>query len=387
MYDLITAECAAIMTWIHQTQDWPVFTWNSEVLVQKLANIRYQQGRLLGRMEALGFELRVEASLNTLTEEVVQSSAIEGEMLNPDEVRSSIARRLGIDVGGSVAVRRDVEGIVEVMIDATRQYNQPLTKDRLFSWHGALFPTGRSGLRTITVGNWRPESVGAMQVVSGPIGREWVHFEAPDARRLESEMTAFLEWFDGNTAIDPFVKAAIAHLWFVTIHPFEDGNGRIARAIADMALARADGTPERFYSMSAQIEVERKEYYKQLERQQRNSVDITGWLDWFVDCLGRAINAAEATLAAVLYKATLWKIASSQQTNERQRLILNRMLNGFKGHMNTSKYAKIAKCSTDTALRDIRNLLTRGLLVQNPGGGRSTSYRLPDLEELSILQS
>ena len=373
------------MNWIHQTANWPAFTWSSEVLAQKLAHIRHRQGRLLGRMESLGFDLRTEASLNTLTVEVVQSSAIEGETLNSDEVRSSIARRLGIDIGGFIAVGRDVEGIVEVMIDATSQYEQPLTKDRLFNWHAALFPTGRSGMRTITVGNWRPESAGAMQVVSGPIGREWVHFEAPEATRIETEMTDFLDWFDVTTAVDPLIKAAIAHLWFITIHPFEDGNGRIARAIADMALARADGMSDRFYSMSAQIESERKTYYKQLERQQRNSVDITGWLDWFLDCLGRAISTAETMLSAVLYKAELWKIANRHSVNDRQRLILNRMLDGFKGHMNTSKYAKLVKCSTDTALRDIRTLLARGLLVQNPGGGRSTSYRLPSLEELKAL--
>ncbi|MGB3768869.1 MAG: Fic family protein [Phormidesmis sp.] len=373
------------MNWIHQTADWPAFTWKSEVLAQKLADIRHRQGRLLGRMESLGFDLRTEASLNTLTVEVVQSSAIEGETLNSDEVRSSIARRLGIDIGGFIAVGRDVEGIVEVMIDAASQYEQPLTKDRLFNWHAALFPTGRSGMRTITVGDWRPESAGAMQVVSGPIGREWVHFEAPESTRLEAEMTDFLNWFDGTTAVDPLIKAAIAHFWFITIHPFEDGNGRIARAIADMALARADGMSDRFYSMSAQIEIERKTYYKQLEHQQRNSVDITGWLDWFLDCLGRAISTAETMLSAVLYKAELWKIANRHSVNDRQRLILNRMLDGFRGHMNTSKYAKLAKCSTDTALRDIRNLLARDLLIQNPGGGRSTSYRLPGLEELKAL--
>jgi Fic family protein len=370
------------MNWIHQTADWPRFTWNSEILAQKLADIRHRQGRLLGRMESLGFDLRTKASLNTLTTEVVQSSAIEGQMLNADEVRSSIARRLGIDIGGAIAVGRDVEGIVEIMIDATRQYEQPLTKERLFNWHAALFPTGRSGMRTITVGNWRPESAGAMQVFSGPMGREWVHFEAPEATRLETEMADFLDWFDGHTAIDPLIKAAIAHLWFITLHPFEDGNGRVARAIADMALARADGMSERFYSMSAQIEAERKIYYQQLERQQRNSVDITGWLDWFLDCLGRAIDTSETMLSAVLYKAELWKIANRHRVNDRQRLILNRMLDGFKGHMNTSKYAKLAKCSTDTALRDIRHLVDQGLLIQNPGGGRSTSYRLPTLEEI-----
>ncbi|MEL6161465.1 MAG: Fic family protein [Cyanobacteria bacterium J06623_5] len=375
------------MDWIHQTADWPVFTWDSEALEQKLASIRHRQGRLLGRMESLGCNLRTEANLNTLTVDVVQSSAIEGERLNSEEVRSSIARKLGIDIGGFVVVGRDVEGIVEVMLDATQQHEQPLTKKRLFDWHAALLPTGRSGMRTITVGNWRPDSVGAMQVVSGPIGREWVHFEAPEAARVETEMMAFLDWFDGTQAVDPLIKAAIAHLWFITIHPFEDGNGRIARAIADMALARADDMSDRFYSMSAQIESERKTYYQQLERQQRKSVDITGWIHWFLDCLGRAIAAAEVTLSAVLYKAELWKVANRYGVNERQRLILNRMLDGFKGYMNTSKYAKLAKCSTDTALRDIRNLLSQGLLMQNPGGGRSTSYRLSNLEDLKALDN
>lgn len=373
------------MDWIHQTADWPTFSWSSEVLEPKLSNIRHRQGRLLGRMESLGFDLRAEANLSALTEEVVQSSAIEGERLDSEEVRSSLARKLGIEIGGFVAVGRDVEGIVEVMLDATQQYDLPLTRDRLFSWHAALFPTGRSGMRTITVGRWRPASAGAMQVVSGPIGREWVHFEAPEATRIETEMTAFLDWFDSTTLIDPLIKAAIAHLWFITIHPFEDGNGRIARAIADMALSRADGMGDRFYSMSAQIEAERKTYYQQLERQQRSSVDITGWLDWFLDCLGRAIETAETMLSAVLYKAELWRRANRYGVNDRQRRILNRMLNGFKGHMNTSKYAKLAKCSTDTALRDIRSLLTKGLLVQNPGGGRSTSYRLLNFEELKAL--
>ncbi|MEM8503829.1 MAG: Fic family protein [Cyanobacteria bacterium P01_D01_bin.1] len=370
------------MTWIHQQSDWPAFVWDSAALAQKLANIRHQQGRLLGRMESLGFELRAEASLDTLTVEVVKSSAIEGEVLSTSEVRSSLAHKLGIDTGGTITVGRNVEGIVEVMIDATRQYNQPLTKERLFDWHAALFPTGRSGIRRITVGSWRPESAGAMQVISGRIGRERVHFEAPEASRVESEMTAFLEWFDSDEAVDPVLRAAITHLWFVTIHPFEDGNGRIARAIADLALARADNLPERFYSMSAQIEAERKTYYKQLERQQRGSIDIADWIDWFLGCLGRSIEAADATLAVVLHKAELWGIANRHPINDRQRSILNRMLNGFKGHMNTSKYAKIAKCSTDTALRDIRNLLTYGLLVRNTPGGRSTSYRLQTIEEL-----
>ena len=372
------------MTWIHEHPDWPAFTWDAETLASRLADIRHRQGRLLGRMESLGFELRREASLETLTTEVVTSSAIEGETLNPEEVRSSIARKLGIEIGGYVSVGRDVEGIVEMMIDATRNFDRPLTRERLFDWHAALFPTGRTGMQRITVGAWRPASAGPMQVVSGPAGKERLHFEAPAADRLEAEMARFLGWFEEGTGTDPVLKAGIAHLWFVTIHPFEDGNGRIARAIADMALARADGMRERFYSMSAQIETERADYYAQLERQQRGSVDITGWLAWFLDCLGRAIGSAEETLSAVLYKAEFWGIANREPVSDRQRLVLNRMLDpAFEGYMNTSKYAKLAKCSNDTALRDIGDLVDRGLLVKNPSGGRSTSYRLPTREHLA----
>ncbi|GAB4274506.1 MAG: Fic family protein [Opitutales bacterium] len=330
-------------------------------------------------MEGLGFELKREASLSTLTHDVVNSSAIEGEHLNPEEVRSSIARRLGMDIAGLIPASRDVEGIVEVMLDATQQCSKPLTQARLFDWHIALFPTGRSGIHRIAVGEWRTPDVGPMQVVSGPMGKEEVHFEAPSADRLDKEMRAFLVWFNGKEAIDPVIKAAIAHLWFVTIHPFEDGNGRMARAIGDMALARADGTQERFYSLSSQIEAERKHYYDQLEKQQRATPDITAWLSWFLDCLGRAIAHAETTLSKVLFKAQLWDIMHQKPVNERQRLILNRMLeDDFKGFMSTSKYAKLAKCSNDTALRDIQELKERGILIQNPGGGRSTSYRLPD---------
>ncbi len=330
-------------------------------------------------MEGLGFELKREASLSTLTNDVVKSSAIEGENLNLEEVRSSIARRLGIDVAGLIPSSRDVEGIVEMMLDATQQFSKPLTKDRLFDWHAALFPTGRSGMQRITVGGWRTIDAGPMQVVSGPIGKEKVHFEAPSADRLENEIQAFLEWFGNGHDIDPVIKAGIAHLWFVTIHPFEDGNGRIARTIGDMALARADGTQDRFYSLSSQIKAERKDYYDQLEKQQRSTPDITDWLTWFLDCLGRAISNAETTLGNVLFKAQLWDTINQKPVNERQRLIINRLLEeDFEGYMNTSKYAKLAKCSNDTALRDIQELKDRGIFIQNPGGGRSTSYRLPD---------
>lgn len=379
---MITLNNAVINMWVHEHQNWPNFTWDVGSLVSKLADIRHRQGRLLGRMEGLGFELKCEASLSTLTNDVVKSSAIEGENLNPEEVRSSIARRLGIDIAGLIPASRDVEGIVEMMLDATQQFSKPLTKDRLFDWHAALFPTGRSGTHKITVGGWRTIDAGPMQVVSGPIGKEKVHFEAPDADRLEKEMHAFLKWFGNNDDIDPVIKAGIAHLWFVTIHPFEDGNGRIARAIGDMALARADGTQDRFYSLSSQIEAERKHYYAQLEKQQRATPDITDWLSWFLDCLGRAISNAETTLGNILFKAQLWDTINQKPVNDRQRLIINRMLeDDYEGFMNTSKYAKLAKCSNDTALRDIQELKERGIFIQNPGGGRSTSYRLPGREE------
>ncbi len=365
--------------WIHEHQNWPNFTWDIEKLSSRLVDIRYRQGRLLGRMEGFGFELKLEASLRTLTNDIVKSSAIEGENLNPKEVRSSIARRLGIDIAGLIPSSSDVEGIVEMMLNATQKYNMPLTKDRLFGWHAALFPSGRSGMHKITVGDWRSIHSGPMQVISGPIGKEKVHFEAPGADRLDKEMQAFLAWFAKGDDIDLVIRVGIAHLWFVTIHPFEDGNGRIARAIGDMALARADETQNRFYSLSSQIEAERKNYYEQLEKQQRSTPDITGWLTWFLDCLDQAIDNSEIILSNVLYKARLWDTINQKPINDRQRLIINRMLeDGFKGFMNTSKYAKMAKCSNDTALRDIQELKNRRIFIQNPGGGRSTSYRLPD---------
>ena len=365
--------------WIYEYHNWPNFTWSSESLAYKLADTRYKQGRLLGRMENLGFKLKREATLNILTSDVVKSSAIEGEILKPMEVRSSIARRLGIDVAGLIPSSRDVEGIVEMMLDATQQSFKPLSKDRLFDWHAALFPSGRSGINRIKVGSWRTVDSGPMQVVSGPIGKEKVHFEAPSAYIIEREMQNFLDWFEHKYNIDPVLKAGISHLWFITIHPFEDGNGRIARAISDMALARTDGTKERFYSLSSQIEIERKDYYDQLEKQQRSTTDITEWLKWFLDCLSKAIDAAETTLSNVLFKAQLWDSINENSVNERQRLIINIMLeDDFEGYMNTSKYAKLVKCSNDTALRDIRELKTRGIFIQNSAGGRSTSYRLPD---------
>ena len=367
------------MKYIHQFEDWPDFTWDSEKLEPLLAKVRYKQGRLMGQLDTQGFKLnnlQNEACLVTLTEEVVKSSAIEGEKLDTKQVRSSIARHLGMDIGGSAPVARHIDGIVEMMIDATKNYDQPLSTHRLFGWHAALFPTGRSGMRDITVGAWRPPEAGLMQVVSGSIGREKVHFEAPESSLLESEMDAFLNWFNAPSEIDPVLKAAIAHFWFVTIHPFEDGNGRIARAIAEMALAKSDDSPDRYYSMSSQIEAERNDYYDSLKHSQRMTMDITRWLQWFLECLDRTIDGACNTLADVLLKARIWEKVNSEPTNERQRKIIARLLDGFEGNLNTSKYAKIAKCSPDTALRDINELLGLGILIRNPGGGRSTSYRI-----------
>ncbi|MDD5395267.1 MAG: Fic family protein [Thiothrix sp.] len=373
------------MKWIHEQPEWPQFHWDDKALSAPLAQLRHQQGHLLGRMSHLGFSLQMETSLNTLTSDAVKSSAIEGEQLDREEVRSSIALQLGMDKGGHLPSSRHINGIVEVLLDATQAYQQPLTEERLCAWHSALFPSGFSGMTPIMVGMWRPPSAGAMQVISGSFGRRRVHFEAPDANRLPDEMAAFLDWFEHDGGLDPVLKAGVAHFWFITLHPFEDGNGRIARAIADMALARADATPQRFYSMSAQIEAERKHYYEQLECQQRGSLDITPWLSWFLACLGRAIANAEAALGAVLHKAKVWEHLHLHTVNERQRLIMNRMMGDFEGYMNTSKYATMAKCSTDTALRDIGALVAWGVLVQNPAKGRSTSYRLVTEGELKTL--
>jgi Fic family protein len=309
---------------------------------------------------------------------VTKSSEIEGEVLDKEQVRSSIARRLGMDIGALAPIDRLVEGVVEMMLDATQNFDQALTEERLLGWHAALFPTGRSGMRRITVGAWRTEKAGPMQVVSGPIGRERVHFEAPEAPRLKAEMRAFLKWFDATDSIDPVLKAAVAHLWFVTIHPFEDGNGRIARAIADMALARAEGTPQRFYSMSAQIRAERGAYYDILETTQKGDLDITDWLQWFVGCLDRAFDGAEQILAAVLRKSRFWERPTAAELNERQRKVLNRLLDGFEGKLTSSKWAALTKTSQDTALRDIDDLVKRGILVKEAAGGRSTSYSLVD---------
>jgi Fic family protein len=307
--------------YIHEHSAWPKFQWLETKLSTLLADVRHRQGRLLGKMEALGFRFRSEATLTTLTADVLKSSAIEGELLDAEQVRSSIARRLGLDEGGLVRSSRDVEGVVEMMLDATQKHTEPLTAERLFSWHASLFPTGRSGMQAITVGGWRTSQAGPMQVVSGPIGKERVHFEAPSADCLDHEMAGFLHWFGNSSGMDPVIKAGIAHFWFVTIHPFQDGNGRIGRAIADMALAQADGTPERFYSMSAQIEAERKHYYDILEASQRGGMDITLWLEWFLECLRRAVDGAESNLASILRKARLWEQVKEEPVNESHGLL------------------------------------------------------------------
>jgi Fic family protein len=363
-------------TYIHQLPDWPDFRWDHDTALAPLAAVRHRQGRLIGRMEALGFPLRAEAVLQSLIEEVITSSAIEGEVLDRAQVRSSVARRLGMDIGALTPVDRHVDGVVQMMLDATQDYAAPLTAERLFGWHAALFPTGRSGMSRITVGAWRTDESGPMQVVSGPLGRERVHYQAPPAAKVPAEMDAFLAWFNAPGGRDPVLGAALAHLWFVTIHPFDDGNGRIARAIADMALARSEHTAQRFYSMSAQIRVERNAYYEMLEATQKADLDITPWIMWFLGCLDRAFMAAETILEAVLQKARFWEAHAGASLNDRQRLIVNRLLDGFVGKLTSSKYAKLAKCSQDTATRDIQDLIARGILTKDSAGGRSTSYSL-----------
>jgi Fic family protein len=367
-----------IALYIHERADWPRFSWDIAGISDQLAEVRHRQGRLIGRMEGLGFRVREEASLHMLSEDVLKSSEIEGEVLDREQVRSSIARRLGIDIGALLPEDRDVEGVVAMTLDAAQNDSAPLTAGRLFGWHAALFPAGRGDTHRIRVGAWRDGSKGPMQVVSGPIGRERVHFQAPDAGRIDAEMTEFLRWFEGPAAIDPVLRAALAHLWFVTIHPFDDGNGRIARAIADLALARSDRCPQRFYSMSAQIRVERKEYYDILERTQKGPLDVTPWMSWFLGCLGRSIDGAEATLAAVRRKARFWESHAGEPFNARQRKVLARLIDGFEGKLTSSKGAKLAKCSQDTAHRDIIDLVNRGILRKSPEGGKSTSYALAE---------
>ena len=369
--------------WIHEHQDWPNFLWDADALAPKLADIRREHDRLLADAAGLGAEIRRKANLEALKEDVVKSSAIEGVMLNPDHVRSSLGVSLGFEKHGTAPANPDIDGIVDITIDVARHHASPLTARRLFNWHTALFPTGLSDMQRIKVGDWRGDEFGAMQVVSGPLSARRVHFEAPDAERLEGEMRRFLDWFNGEADIDPLLKAGVAHLWFVTIHPFDDGNGRIARAIGDLALAREDGMSQRLFSMSAQIERLRRTYYIKLEHRQRGALDVTDWLEWFLDCLGQAIPYMESHLVFVVFKAEFWRKIDGARINERQRLVLKRMFaDDFRGHMNAKKYAKMARCSHETALGDIDQLLDCAALLPNSapdsGGGRVTSYRLPD---------
>ncbi|WP_127478464.1 Fic family protein [Sulfurivermis fontis] len=362
--------------YLWQAGDWPSFRYDLTRLAGPLSEVSRTQGLLLGRLADVGMALREQASLSALTEDVVKTSEIEGERLDVESVRSSIARRLGVDIGARAPVDRHVEGVVEMVLDATANCVDPVTRERLFGWHAALFPTGYSGLSKIKVGGWRDEASGPMQVVSGPIGRQRVHFEAPPADRLETETRRFLDWINGESGEPPLIKAGLAHLWFVTLHPFDDGNGRIARAIGDLLLARADGSPQRFYSLSAQIQRERKAYYDILERTQKGTLDVTDWLAWFLDALHRAVDQAQHPLDAVLTKARFWQRFAGTPMNARQVKLLNRLLGGFEGKLTSSKWAAIAKCSPDTALRDINELLAHGVLRKSAAGGRSTSYEL-----------
>ena len=362
--------------YIHQQNEWPTFSWDNEQILLSLGTVRNMQGKIMGRMESLGFDLRKEAELDTLTQDVLKSTEIEGELLNPDQVRSSIARRLGLEISGSVESDRNVDGMVDMMMDAMQHFDKPLTSDRLFNWHSALFPAGRSGMYKITVADWRNDSTGPMQVVSGAMGKEKVHYQAPDSSLIKSEMVRFIDWFNNENNIDLVLKASIAHLWFVTIHPFDDGNGRITRTLTDMLLARSDGNSQRFYSMSAQIRKERKQYYEILESTQKGNLDITNWLLWFLNCLMNALLSTESILSKVLFKAEFWNKYSKIILNERQRLLLNKLIDGLDGKLTSSKWAKIVKCSSDTALRDIQDLIDKDILRKEDAGGRSTNYEL-----------
>lgn len=364
------------LKYIWQQEEWPHWTFNPDKLSRLLSQVNLERGRLLGSMQALGFKLAEEASLKVLTSEVVKSSEIEGEQLNPDAVRSSIARRLGIETGGLAPSDKHVDGVVEMVLDATRNHNQPLTEDRLFGWHAALFPTGHSGMYKLTVASYRNAADGPMQVVSGGIGHEKVHYEAPSATSLNLEMAHFLHWFNHESGLDPVIKAGLAHLWFVTLHPFEDGNGRIGRAVCDMALACADGSAQRFYSLSAQMQHERNDYYNSLEHAQKGMLDVTEWLEWFLGCLLRAVKSANDEFRGVVYLAAISHCAPGGKLNERQMKILNMMIHGFNGNLTTGKWAKLTQCSTDTALRDVNELVELGVLLKAGESKRSAHYVL-----------
>ena len=359
--------------YIYQYDQWPEFTWDDKEINETLGKVRHLQGKIFGQMQALGFSLKEEAILSTLTLDVLKSSEIEGEILNYEQVRSSIAKRLGLEYAGMVHADRNVEGVVEMMLDATQRYNEPLDQERIFGWHAALFPTGWSGMHRIDTGCYRD---GEMQVVSGPMGKEKVHYQAPSPKMVRQEMEKFLDWFNRETRIDPVLKAAIAHFWFIIIHPFDDGNGRIARAISDMMLARSENSSQRFYSLSNQILIEKKIYYEILQKVQHSSGDISKWLDWFLNCLYRTLNSTDESSKKFHYKAEFWDKHRETILNSRQRLMLNKLLDGIDGKLKTSKWAKITKCSADTALRDIKDLMDKGILKQEESGGRSTNYEL-----------
>ena len=365
-----------MFVYLYNNPNWPLFEWNSERLLPLLSIVRNRQGKLIGKMGTLGFDLRNEANLEMLTQEIIKSTEIEGEILEKEQVRSSIARRLGLDISGLVYSERHVDGIVDLMIDATKNFDKDLNKERLFSWHSALFPTGESGVYKITAGHWRDDSKGPMQVVSGAVGKEKVHFQAPHASVIENEMRLFFDWFNLEQTTDLVLKAAIAHLWFVTIHPFEDGNGRIGRAISDMILARSDEQAYRFYSLSSQIRKERNSYYDVLEKTQRGSLDITKWIEWFLNCLLHAIELSEIVLEKIINKHAFWIKNAGMNLNDRQRKILNMLMDDFQGVLNTTKWSKIGKCSQDTALRDIQDLIEKDILIKTEQGGRSTNYML-----------
>jgi len=362
-----------MVKYIYQYDNWPNFTWEENEIQSLLGKVRHLQGKIFGQINALGFSIKEETMLATLTLDVLKSSEIEGELLNYEQVRSSIARRLGLEYAGMVYPDRNVEGVVEMMLDATQNYQEKLDEERLFAWHAALFPTGRSGMNKIDVGKYRKEE---MQVVSGAMGKEKIHYQAPPAEQVKQEMDNFIEWFNKDTKLDYVVKSAIAHFWFIIIHPFDDGNGRIARAISDLLLARSDGSSQRFYSLSNQILTERKTYYETLQKVQFKNGNITEWLIWYLNCLYRALKNTEQTIDKVLYKADFWDKHQNTELNARQRLMLNKLLDGFTGKLKTSKWAKITKCSQDTALRDIKDLIKKGILKQEKSGGRSTNYEL-----------
>ena len=359
--------------YIYQYRSWPNFRWNEAEVQVLLGKVRHLQGKLFGQMSALGFSVKEETMLTALTLDVLKSSEIEGEVLNYEQVRSSIARRLGLDYAGMVYPDRSVEGVVEMMLDATQNYEKPLEEERVFGWHAALFPTGRSGMYKIDVGKYR---TGDMQIVSGAMGKEKIHYQAPAHKQVKLEMDRFLKWFNRDNKIDLLIKSAIAHFWFIIIHPFDDGNGRIARAVSDLLLARSEDSPQRFYSLSNQILLERKVYYSTLQKVQHKDGDITEWIIWFLNCLFSALKSSEKTIEKVLHKVYFWDRHKNTELNSRQRLMLNKLLDGFEGKLKTSKWAKITRCSQDTALRDIKNLIEKEILKQEKSGGRSTNYEL-----------